>query len=234
MKIRKAQDRGQVNFGWLQSAHTFSFGRYYDPAHMGYGALRVINDDIVAGGKGFDEHPHNDMEIITYILDGVLEHKDSMGNTSQIKPGDIQRMSAGTGVRHSEYNASPTDPVHLLQIWVLPEKLHQTPSYEQKNFTAADKRGQFRLIGSQDGRDGSITIGQDIKVYASILDGGDAPLSYDVAHDRQAWLHVARGSVTVNDHVLNAGDAVAVKNTELRVSDGREAEVLLFDMAAAA
>lgn len=228
--IRKAEDRGHVNFGWLDTWHSFSFGRYHDPDHMGFGPLRVINDDRVAPGGGFPTHPHADMEIITYVLDGALEHKDSLGNGSVILPGDVQRMSAGTGIRHSEFNASKEDPVHLLQIWILPERGGLKPGYEQKAFADAEKRGKLLLIGSRDGRDGSVTIHQDVNLYATMLPKGDAVLQ-EIAPGRGGWVQVARGSVSLNGETLHAGDGAALTTSgEVRLEGLSDAEVLLFDM----
>jgi quercetin 2,3-dioxygenase len=233
LTIRSARDRGAANIGWLDSRHTFSFGNYRDPNHMGFADLRVINEDIVAPGQGFPTHGHQDMEIVTYILAGALEHKDSIGTGSVILPGDVQRMSAGTGIRHSEYNASQTEPVHLLQIWILPEQEGIAPSYEQKNFTEAEKRGKLKLVGSRDGRDGSIVIHQDVNLYAGMLQAGEA-VSHVFASGRVGWLQVARGSVKLNDRDLNAGDGVAIdRETKIHIHGiDRDAEVLLFDMVA--
>jgi quercetin 2,3-dioxygenase len=230
--IRSAQDRGIADFGWLHSQHTFSFGQYQDPQHMGFGNLRVINEDQVAPGKGFATHGHQDMEIISYVLDGALEHKDSLGTGSIILPGDVQRMSAGTGIRHSEFNASQSEPVHFLQIWILPEQDGIAPGYEQKNFADAEKSGKLRLVGSQDGRDGSITIHQDVNFYAAILQNGET-VSHDIASGRVAWLQVARGEMKLNDYNLQAGDGVAI-DQEAKISItalAPNAEVLLFDMS---
>ncbi len=239
--IRSAQDRGMADFGWLHSQHTFSFGQYQDPKHMGFGKLRVINEDQVAPGKGFATHGHQNMEIISYVLDGALEHKDSLGTGSVILPGDVQRMSAGTGIRHSEFNASQTEPVHFLQIWILPGQDGIEPGYEQKNFTDAEKLGKLRLVGSRDGRDGSITIHQDVNFYAGILHTGET-VSYDFAPGRVAWLQLARGSVKFNDYELQVGDGVAITFGESEVINQESlttiksltpnTEVLLFDMAA--
>ncbi|HMN70496.1 MAG TPA: pirin family protein [Rhodoblastus sp.] len=232
LTIRKAEERGQANFGWLDSKHSFSFGHYYDPNHMGFGPLRVINDDRVAPAGGFPTHPHSDMEIISYVLEGALEHKDSLGTGSVIRPGDVQRMSAGTGVRHSEFNASKSEPVHFLQIWVIPEKRGLPPSYEQKTFSDAEKRGRLRLVGSRDGRDGSITIHQDVDLYAALLARGDE-VAHEIAAGRGAWVQVARGSVTLNGETLKEGDGVAVSASgPLRLKGADDAEVLLFDMGA--
>jgi quercetin 2,3-dioxygenase len=233
LTIRSAQDRGVANFGWLDSRHTFSFGNYRDPKYMGFADLRVINEDFVDPGQGFPTHGHQDMEIVTYILEGALEHKDSIGTGSVILPGDVQRMSAGTGIRHSEFNASQSETVHLLQIWILPEQKGIEPSYEQKHFTEADKRGKLLLVGSRDGRDGSVVIHQDINLYAAVLPVGES-VSHSFAPGRVGWLQVARGSVKLNEHQLNAGDGVAIdRETKIEIHgiDG-DAEVLLFDMVA--
>jgi redox-sensitive bicupin YhaK (pirin superfamily) len=231
--IRPAQQRGSANFGWLDSRHTFSFGQYFDPNHMGFANLRVINEDKVAPGQGFATHGHRDMEIISYVLEGALEHKDSIGTGSVIRPGDVQRMSAGTGIMHSEYNASKTEPVHFLQIWILPEKQGIAPGYEQKTFTDAEKQSQLRLVGSRDGRNGSITIHQDVDLYAASLVEGDE-ISHTLADGRAAWLQIARGTVQLNGQTLTAGDGAAIANESLVTIQGvaNGAEVLLFDMAA--
>ena len=201
LTLRRAEERGRANFGWLDSRHSFSFGHYFDPKHMGFGPLRVINDDRVAGGGGFPTHPHADMEIITYVLDGGLEHRDSLGTGSVVRPGDVQRMSAGSGVRHSEFNASKTDPVHFLQIWIVPEKRGLEPSYEQKTFSDADKRGRLRLIGSRDGREGSVTIHQDVDLYATVLAEGQT-VGHGLRDGRAAWVQVARGTAMLNGEQL--------------------------------
>ena len=232
LDVRRADDRGLANLGWLNSRHTFSFGHYFDPRHMGFGALRVINEDRVQPGRGFDTHGHRDMEIISYVLDGALEHRDSMGNGSTIRPGDVQRMSAGTGVRHSEYNASSTDPVHFLQIWVLPEAAGIAPSYEQRRYPDEEKRGRLRLVASAEGRDDSVTMHQDLNLYASLLAPGEA-VTHQVIASRQAWVQVARGAVTVNGGALGAGDGFATTDLGAITVEGLEvAEILLFDMAA--
>lgn len=229
--LRKAEERGHANHGWLDSHHTFSFANYYDPSHMGFRKLRVINEDYIAGGGGFAPHSHRDMEIITYVLEGALEHQDSMGNRSVIRPGDVQRMSAGTGVTHSEYNHSKTDPVHLLQIWVIPAKAGIEPEYEQKLFTPEEKSGQLRLIASQDGRNGSITVHTDLNLYATVLTEGER-VSRSIDRDRHLWVQVARGSVLVNGELLTQGDAVAVEAVPTLEIVGKEkAEVLVFDLA---
>ena len=229
--IRPAQERGAANFGWLDSRHTFSFGNYYDPNHMGFAILRVINEDKVIPGQGFGTHAHRDMEIISYVLEGALEHKDSIGTGSIIRPGDVQRMSAGTGIQHSEFNASQTEPVHFLQIWILPEQKGIAPGYEQKTFTEEEKRGTLRLVGSRDGRDESITIHQDVNLYAASLQSGEE-VSHSFTNGRVAWLQVARGAVQINDQTLTAGDGAAISDESLITLRGavNDAEVLLFDM----
>lgn len=228
--LRRADERGHADHGWLDSHHTFSFAGYHDPKHMGHRALRVINEDRVAPGKGFGSHPHRDMEIISYVLAGALEHQDSMGTGSVIRPHDVQRMTAGTGVTHSEFNASRAEPVHFLQIWVLPERAGLSPSYEQKRFGPEEKRGRWRLIGSRDGRDGSITIHQDVDLFATILGPGEA-LSYRPRPGRHMWLQVVRGRATVDHHALAAGDGVAAADQVLEVRADEETELLLFDLA---
>jgi len=231
LTLRKSQDRGRARFSWLDSAHTFSFGGYYDPRHMGFGNLRVINEDVVAPGGGFATHGHRDMEIISYVLEGALEHKDSMGNGSVIQPGDVQRMSAGTGVTHSEYNHSKTDPVRFLQIWFLPEGKGLAPGYEQKHFEAAEKRGRLKLVASRDGRDGSVSLNQDVDMYAALLDGEESA-THELAAGRLAWVQVARGSIEVNGQVLVAGDGASVKGpATLEFNGGEQAEVVLFDQS---
>jgi redox-sensitive bicupin YhaK (pirin superfamily) len=230
LTVRKAEERGHANHGWLDSWHTFSFADYYDPAEMGYGALRVINDDKVEPGQGFGTHGHRDMEIITYVLEGALEHKDSMGNGSVIRPGDVQRMSAGTGVRHSEFNPSREERVHLLQIWIEPRITGVRPSYEEKQFGTAEKKGQLRLIASPDGRKGSVTIHQDAHLYAALLDGKDA-VAHRLAPGRRAYVHVARGAVKVNGVELKGGDGAKIaEESELEFSGAKQAELLLFDL----
>ncbi|MDX1697309.1 MAG: pirin family protein [Thiohalobacterales bacterium] len=228
--VRRAEERGHANHGWLNSYHTFSFGDYHDPRHMGYSTLRVINDDTVAPGGGFATHGHRDMEIISYVLEGALRHEDSMGNGSVIRPGDVQRMSAGTGVTHSEFNASDSRPVHFLQIWVLPEKQGLQPGYEQKAFTDEDKRGRLRLVGSRDGREGSVTIHQDVDLYAVLLGAGDR-VSHQLAEGRKGWIQVAQGSARLDGELLEAGDGVAIEGPALvELAGASEGEVLLFDM----
>ena len=231
MTIRRAEDRGHANHGWLDTNHTFSFADYYDPNHMGFRALRVINEDRVAPGQGFGTHPHRDMEIISYVLEGGLQHKDSMGNGSIIKPGDVQRMTAGTGVAHSEFNASRVEPVHFLQIWLLPNARGITPSYEQKSFTPAEQDGRFKLVASPDGRDGSVTIHTDAALYSGRFDRG-ASAKFQVAPGRHAWVHVARGKAKVNGQELKAGDGAALSGEEAVAVEGVDAsEVLVFDLA---
>jgi len=230
MMLRKSEDRGMANFGWLDSKHSFSFGQYFDPKHMGFGPLRVINEDRVAPGGGFPTHPHGDMEIISFVTKGGLEHKDSLGTGSVIRPGDVQRMSAGTGIRHSEFNASKSEPVHFLQIWIVPERKGIAPSYEQKHFSEAEKRGTLRLIGSRDGRDGSVTIHQDVDLYAVVL-GGDEAVTFDLRPGRLAWVQVVSGSVSLNGEMVRQGDGVALEaGGTLSIKGTSNAEVLLFDM----
>ena len=230
-EIRRSQERGHAQHGWLDSFHSFSFADYHDPGHMGFGALRVINEDRVQPARGFGTHSHRDMEIISYVLDGGLAHQDSMGNGSVIRPGDVQRMSAGTGVAHSEHNASESDPVHFLQIWIEPNVRGIKPGYEEKRFEPASKRGQLRLIASPDGRDGSVTIHQDAFLYATLLDGAEA-VQHTPKAGRRTYVHVIRGEVTVNGHGLERGDAVKLSAGDaVRLDRGRDAEVLLFDLA---
>ena len=231
LTLRKSAERGHANHGWLESRHTFSFAEYYDRAQMGFRALRVINDDRVAGGGGFSTHAHRDMEILTYVLDGALEHKDSMGNQGLIRPGEVQRMSAGTGVEHSEANASRGQPVHLLQIWIEPEKKNLTPSYEQKMFPADEKKGRLRLVASRDAREGSVTLHQDVSLYAGLFGKGErAELALEP--NRHAWVHVARGKVKVNGNLLEEGDAVGISDERQLQIEGVDAgEVLVFDLA---
>jgi quercetin 2,3-dioxygenase len=230
--IRHAGERGTANLDWLNSKHTFSFGHYYDPRHMGFGPLRVINEDRVQPGRGFDTHGHRDMEIISYVLDGALEHKDSLGNGSIIRPGDVQRMTAGTGVRHSEFNPSPTEEVHFLQIWILPEREGLAPGYEQKTFDRAETRGRLRLVGARDGRDGAVTIHQDADLYAARL-AADEATTHSLVEGRSGWVQVARGRVIVNGAALEAGDGLALAGpATIELRGVADAEVLLFDMAA--
>jgi len=230
IELRKAADRGHANHGWLDSHHTFSFANYFDPAQMGWRVLRVINDDTVEAGQGFGTHGHRDMEIISYVLQGELAHKDSMGSGSVIRHGDIQLMSAGTGVRHSEFNASQTDPVHFLQIWIVPKFTGVKPNYQEKFFAPEDKRGKLKLVISPDGRDGSLSIVQDTLIHAALLDGSER-ISYEVAPGRHAYLHVAQGSLQLNDQPMHAGDGAKITGeTALQMTEGRSAEFLLFDL----
>ena len=233
LNLRKAEERGRANLGWLDSRHTFSFGHYHDPEHMGVGPLRVINDDRVAPGAGFPTHPHADMEIISYVLEGGLAHRDSIGTGSVIRPGDVQRMSAGTGIRHSEFNASETEPVHFLQIWIIPEKQGLAPGYEQKSFSADSKRGTLKLVGSGDGRDGSVTIHSDVDLYAT-LPGDGGTVTHELAEGRIGWVQVAQGTVTLNGEQLRPGDGVALEAgaTIALTGTSDDAEILVFDMAA--
>ncbi len=231
MTIRRSDERGGGDYGWLKTQHTFSFDQYYDPEWMNFRSLRVINEDWVAPGAGFPMHPHRDMEIITYVLEGALEHEDSMGNGSTIRPGDGQRMSAGTGVRHSEANPSKTESVHLLQIWIMPDRPGHEPGYEQKEFPATEKQNKLRLLASPDGSDGSVTIHQDAKLYVSLLSSGKE-LKHSLASGRSAWLQVAKGAVELNGQKLNQGDGAAVRNEpELGIKAAADSEILLFDLA---
>ncbi|MGJ3249340.1 MAG: pirin family protein [Elainellaceae cyanobacterium] len=231
--IRPSETRGVANFGWLDSRHTFSFGHYFDPEHMGFSSLRVINEDKVQPGRGFGTHGHRDMEIISYVLGGALEHQDNIGNGSVIRPGDVQRMSAGTGIQHSERNASQTDPVHFLQIWILPNQKDLDPGYEQIHISSEETRGTLRLIGSQEGRNGSVTIHQDVNLYATLLNDGET-LSYALPNGRVAWVQVARGAIQLNGQLVSAGDGVAIAQEDTLILQGAsaDAEVLLFDLAA--
>jgi quercetin 2,3-dioxygenase len=230
LEIRKGEDRGHADHGWLKSKHSFSFASYHDPQHTGFGPLLVINEDQVAPGMGFGTHAHRDMEIISYVLSGALEHKDSIGNGSVLRPGDVQRMSAGSGVRHSEFNGSPTEPVHFLQIWIQPDVIGIEPGYEEKHFAADAKRGRLRLLASKDGRDGSVTIHQDAALYATLMDGKD-----DVEHmldfGRRGYVHVVRGTVWANGVQLHGGDALKLtRETSVKLVDATDAEVLVFDL----
>ena len=231
LTVRPARERGHADHGWLDSWHSFSFADYHDPAHMGFGPLRVINEDRVRPGMGFGTHGHRDMEIVSYVLDGQLAHRDSMGNGSVVVPGDVQRMSAGRGVTHSEFNPSASDGVHFLQIWIEPRQRGVQPGYEQKRFSVAQKQGRLRLVASPDGADGSVRIHQDAWVYASVLDGGDV-VSYALPAGHKAYVHVARGAVELNGQPLAAGDGAKISGeSELRFGKGQQAELLLFDMA---
>jgi quercetin 2,3-dioxygenase len=230
IQIRRSQERGGGNHGWLKTHHTFSFGDYWDPKWMGFRSLRVINEDWVAPETGFPTHPHRDMEIITYVLEGKLEHKDSLGTGSVILPGDGQRMTAGSGIRHSEFNPSTTDSVHLLQIWIQPEKAALPPSYEQKSFSAGEKRGKLRLIASRDASDGSVKINQDAQLYVTLLKPGEE-VAHELAGGRHGWLQVARGAVELNGKMLGQGDGAAISNEKrVTIKGAKDAEVLLFDL----
>jgi len=228
--VRRGDERGHTQLSWLDSRHTFSFDQYYDPNFQGFRHLRVINEDVVAPGKGFGTHPHRDMEILTYIIDGALEHRDSMGNGSVIRPGDVQRMSAGTGVTHSEFNPSKTDPVHLLQIWILPEKRGLKPSYEQHTFSAAELSDQLRLLASRKPSNGAVAIHQDVALYGARLAAG-GKTAYKLDKDRYAWLQVARGKIRLNGRELQAGDGAAIEDEErLDIEAETPSEILLFDL----
>jgi redox-sensitive bicupin YhaK (pirin superfamily) len=228
--IRPSSERGRTRLGWLDSHHTFSFGDYYDPDHERFATLRVINDDLIAPGRGFGMHPHRDMEIISYVVEGALEHKDSLGNGSVLRPGEVQRMSAGTGVLHSEFNPSKSDPTRLIQIWILPERRGIEPGYEQKTFPLTEEPGRWHLVASQEGRDGSVSLHQNVDLYAAILRPGDE-VSHRIAEGRRVWLQVARGSVRLNDQELQAGDGAALTDEETAtVRADTAAEALLFDL----
>lgn len=231
LTIRRSEDRGHASLGWLDTRYSFSFADYHDPAHMGFGPLRVINDDHIAGGGGFPMHPHRDMEVVTYILDGALEHRDSLGNGSAIRRGDVQRMTAGTGIRHSEFNASATEPVHLLQIWILPEQKGLTPGYEQKTITDAEKRGRLALVACRDGRSGAVTIHRDADVYAALLGTGES-VAHELSPGRAAWLQLASGAITVNGEDLREGDGASIDGGRIEVAGAAPlSEFLLFDLA---
>jgi len=228
---RPSNERGHANHGWLDTYHSFSFANYYHPKHMGFRDLRVINEDRVRPGRGFGAHPHNDMEIVTYVLQGALEHKDSMGNGSVIHAGDVQRISAGTGITHSEYNPSQSEIVHFLQIWMTPQATGTKPTYEQRTFSIEEKRGRLCLIVSPDGRDESITVNQDVELYATVLTPGEQ-VTHNLKPNRYAWVQVIRGTVLLNDLSLEAGDGVAISEEELlEIQANTEAEALLFDLA---
>ena len=231
IRVRPAAERGAANFGWLDAKHTFSFGEYHDPEHMGFASLRVINEDRIEPGQGFGTHPHRDMEIITYIIEGALEHKDSMGNGAVMKRGDVQHMTAGTGVMHSEFNHSNDELVHLLQIWILPGQKGLPPGYEEKTFNDDEKRNQLRLIASPDGGDNSLIVNQDVSLYASILEQNSA-ITHSFGQDRNGWLQVVNGKLAVNGETLSAGDGAAIERTaSIELKADTDAEFLLFDMA---
>jgi quercetin 2,3-dioxygenase len=231
IRILKSGDRGHADHGWLDSRFSFSFADYFDPEHIQFRTLRVMNDDHIAGGAGFPTHPHRDMEIVTYVLDGALAHKDSMGNGSVIRPGDVQYMSAGTGVAHSEFNASEKDPVHLYQIWMFPDKKNYAPTYDQKHFSAEEKRGKLRLVVSPDGREGSVKIRQDNELYATVLESGET-VRHEIQPERHAYVQVARGSVKLNGQELKMGDGAAISaEKSVELTGINDAEVLLFDLA---
>jgi len=230
IKLRPAQERGIANYGWLKSRHSFSFAEYYDPRFMGYSVLRVLNDDRVDGGAGFPTHPHRNMEIVSYVLDGAMEHRDSMGYGGVIRPGDVQRMSAGTGVTHSEFNASDTEPLHFLQIWIVPDRNDLMPSYEQKHFDETERRGRLRLIASPDGSDGSVTIHQDARLYATLL-SADEQASLPIDDGRKVYMHVARGSVQLDGKAMHEGDGAYIEQQEVLEMKGvKDGEVLVFDL----
>ena len=231
LNVRKASDRGASNLGWLESYHTFSFSDYHDPKWMGFRSLRVINDDTVAAGGGFGTHAHRDMEIITYVLDGALEHKDSIGTGSVIRPGDVQKMSAGSGIRHSEFNASAKDPVHFLQIWVMPDRQGIPPAYEQLHFPREAKVGKLLLVGSNSGEKGLIRLQQDARMFVTVLDSAEQRVEHTLASGRHAWVHVARGAVTVNGTQLVAGDGAGITTeSKIEIAGAPSAEVILFDL----
>lgn len=230
IQIRKAEDRGHFDHGWLNTYHTFSFGEYRDAQHSGFRSLRVMNEDFVLPGQGFGTHPHRDMEIVTYVLEGALEHKDSMGNGEVLRPGEFQRMSAGTGITHSEFNPSQNEPVHLYQIWLFPERKGIEPSYEQKRFPDDERRGRLRLVASRGGRDGSLTIHQDADIFlATLLDG--ERVTHALRTGRHAWLQTLRGEVSLNGQPLSAGDGAAIRDESELAIHGNQSEILLFDLA---
>jgi quercetin 2,3-dioxygenase len=231
LTLRRAEDRGHADFGWLDSRHTFSFGEYFDRRHMGFGPLRVINDDRVVGGAGFPTHPHRDMEIISYVLKGALKHRDTLGTTSVIRPGEVQRMTAGAGIRHSEYNVSDREPVRFLQIWIIPDRQGLKPGYEQKSFSEAEKRDRLRLVASGDGRDGAVTIHRDVDLYATLFSTGKA-VTHEIGEGRGGWVQVARGALRLNGQAVKAGDGVSILGPEiLTLAATEDSEALLFDMA---
>jgi len=231
MTLRPREDRGTARTGWLDSRHSFSFGHYFDPGHMGFRALRVINEDRMIPGSGFPTHGHSDMEIISYVLEGGLAHEDTTGTKALIRPGEVQRMTAGTGIRHSEFNASKTEPVHFLQIWILPERDGLAPGYEQRAFSDEEKRGTWRLVASRDGREGSVTVHQDVDLYASLLGEGER-LAFDLRPGRHAWLQVARGQIRLDGNLMKEGDGLAVSDVpHIEIESAADSEILLFDLA---
>lgn len=231
IRIHKSDDRGHADHGWLDSRFSFSFAEYFDPEHVQFRTLRVMNDDHIAGGGGFPTHPHRDMEIVTYVLEGALAHKDSMGNGSVIRPGDVQYMSAGTGVAHSEFNVSEKDPVHMYQIWMFPDKKNYQPTYDQKHFSESDKRGKLRLVVSPDGREGSVKIRQNNELYATLLGAGES-VKHEIKPDRHVYVQVARGGVELNGKPLETGDGAAISDEKsVQLTGLKDAEVLLFDLA---
>ena len=230
IRIRPANERGHADHGWLNTYHTFSFSSYYDPQHMNFRGLRVINDDRIAGGGGFPMHPHRDMEIVSYVVEGALEHRDSMGNGSVIRPGDVQRMSAGTGVTHSEFNPSETEKMRLLQIWIEPGRSGIEPSYEQQHFTADDRKGRLRVVASPDGADGSVTVNTDARIFAALL-GPEDTVAHEIAGGRGVWIQVVRGRIRLGDEVLSEGDGAAVEQqASIRIKGESDSEILLFDL----
>jgi redox-sensitive bicupin YhaK (pirin superfamily) len=230
LRLRRSEDRGHIDHGWLNARHSFSFGNYHDPDHMGFRVLRVINEDVIAPGQGFGTHPHRDMEILTYVIEGALEHKDNLGNGSVIRPGDVQWMSAGTGVRHSEFNPSPDEPTHLLQIWILPDREGRRPDYAEMHFTAEERRDKLRLVASGDGVDGSLRWGQDVRLYASLLSAGGT-VTLELGTDRHAWVQVVRGDLDLGGQVIRGGDGAAVSNeSKLLFKAVGDSEFLVFDL----
>lgn len=231
IRIRPANERGHADHGWLETYHTFSFANYYDPQHMNFRSLRVINDDRIAGGGGFPMHPHRDMEIVSYVVEGALEHRDSMGNGSVIRPGDVQRMSAGTGVTHSEFNPSDTEGMRLLQIWIEPASAGIEPSYEQRQFTEEDRKGRLRVVASPDGADGSVTVNTDARIFAALLRPEDS-VTHEIADGRGVWVQVVRGNIRLDDEVLSEGDGATVEQqASIQIEGESDSEILLFDLA---
>jgi len=230
LTLRRSDDRGHIDHGWLDARHSFSFGDYHDPENMGFRVLRVINEDVIAAGMGFGTHPHRDMEILTYVIEGALQHKDNMGNGSVIRPGDVQWMSAGTGIQHSEFNPSPDEPTHLLQIWIIPDRRGRSPDYAEKNFSVAERRDQLRLVASGDGAGGSILWGQDVRLYSSLMTAGKGA-TLDLETGRHAWIQVVRGALDINEKILGSGDGAAVSDeSRLNFKATEESEFLVFDL----